>query len=70
MKITSTNAGVLRKKIGNTTYRISVYHSTTSKENLQDKILRLAKNDLTHGGASIKLEPPQTVRLLEGSSQK
>ena len=74
MKITSTtkmlnsNAGIIRKKIGNTMYRVSVYHSTTGKENLSDKILRLAKNDLTRANVTSTIELPQTGRLLEGSS--
>ena len=34
-----------RKRIGSTFYKVAVYHSNTSKENIEDKILRLAKND-------------------------
>jgi hypothetical protein len=34
-----------KKRIGSTYYKVAVYHSDTSKENLEDKILRLAKND-------------------------
>ena len=33
------------KRIGNTTYMINVYFSTTSKETMNDKIMRLIKND-------------------------
>ena len=33
------------KKIGGTTYRVSVHFSKTSKETMTDKILRLIKND-------------------------
>ena len=71
MKITNatkTNAGSIRKKIGNTMYRVSVFHSATSKENLSEKILRLAKNDLTRANVTGTIESPQTARLLEGSS--
>ena len=39
------NTGTIKKKIGNTIYRVIVYHSDTSKERIEDKILRLAKND-------------------------
>ena len=36
---------IIRKKIGNTVYRIVVYHSGTSTEGIEDKILRLAQQD-------------------------
>jgi len=32
--------------IGNTTYEVNFYFSETSKETIQDKILRLARNDM------------------------
>ena len=37
--------GYIRKKIGNTVYRVSVHFSGTSGERVEDKILRLAKRD-------------------------
>ena len=61
------NAGVFRRKIGNTVYRVSVSYSATSKEGLNDKILRLAKNDLTRSETVGKIDSPQTGRLLGGS---
>ena len=33
------------KKIGNTTYRVKIHFSTTSKETMTDKIKRLILND-------------------------
>jgi hypothetical protein len=33
------------KRIGNTTYRVKVHFSQTSKETMSDKVLRLIKND-------------------------
>ena len=35
----------LVKKIGSTTYEVSVYFSKTSKETISDKILRLIKSE-------------------------
>jgi len=35
----------LLKKIGSTTYEVSIYFSKTSKETISDKILRLIKNE-------------------------
>jgi len=78
-----TGARTIRRKIGNTVYRVSVHFSGTSKENLEDKVLRLARNDAMSDIISITdftknnltfvencgtLCVPQTGRLLEGGS--
>ena len=34
------------KRIGNTTYKVNVHFSTTSKETMGDKIMRLIQNDV------------------------
>jgi len=34
------------KKIGNTTYEINMFFLASGKENINDKIIRLIKNDL------------------------
>jgi len=60
------------KKIGNTTYKVSVHFNDGSKENIEDKILRLAKNDAENILQSARIcdimELPQTGRLPERSS--
>ena len=33
------------KRIGNTTYKVNIHFSTTSKETMSDKIMRLIQND-------------------------
>ena len=43
--------GRFNKRIGSTTYRVSVHFSRTSKETLSDKILRLIQNESATGGA-------------------
>jgi len=62
----------IRKKIGNTTYKVSVHFNDRSKENIEDKILRLAKNDAENILQSQRvcdiMEVPQTGRLPERSS--
>ena len=78
-----TGVGTIRKKIGNTIYRVSVHFSDTSKERIEDKILRMVSNDasLLSNIATNKtknrlkndidcgiLDLPQTGRLLEGGS--
>ena len=37
------------KRIGSTTYNVSVHFSKTSKETMNDKIIRLIRNDDTIG---------------------
>ena len=34
------------KKIGNTTYDVSFHYSRQSRENMNDKIIRLIENDM------------------------
>lgn len=36
---------VFTKRIGSTTYRVSVHFSDTSRETVNDKILRLVRNE-------------------------
>ena len=42
-------SGVFTKRIGTTTYRVSVHFSKTSRETVNDKILRLIKNEAASG---------------------
>jgi len=48
---------VLQRRIGSTLYRTRAHFSTTSRETLDDKILRLLKNDLNlvqgHGNMEV-----------------
>ena len=37
---------IFTKRIGSTTYRVSVHFSKTSRETVNDKILRLIKNEV------------------------
>lgn len=37
--------GAFTKRIGSTTYRVSVHFSKTSRETVKDKILRLIRNE-------------------------
>ena len=42
----------LQKRIGSTTYQVNVYFSQTSTETLDDKVLRLIRNDAMRGKAA------------------
>ena len=39
------NAVFLTRHIGNTTYKVRIYLSETAEETMEDKILRLIRND-------------------------
>ena len=43
---TDQTATVLVRKIGKTTYMVGIHFSQTSKETMDDKVLRLIKNDI------------------------
>ena len=43
---TEQTAPVLVRKIGKTTYMVGIHFSQTSKETMDDKLLRLIKNDI------------------------
>jgi hypothetical protein len=58
----------LSKRIGGTVYHVGVKFCSESKETMQDKILRLAKNDLKIQPLCAKMELPQTGCVLEGGS--
>ncbi len=38
-------AGTFTKRIGSTTFRVGVYYSDTSRETMDDKIIRLIRNE-------------------------
>lgn len=40
---------IIRKEIGKTTYSVSIHFSKTSKETVNDKLLRMMKNDIVNG---------------------
>ena len=42
----------MSKRIGSTNYRVAIHFSRTSKETIEEKILRLIKNDVKRKGAS------------------
>ncbi len=43
---------IFTRRIGSTVYRVGVHFSRTSKETLNDKITRLAKNDVSGRAAN------------------
>jgi hypothetical protein len=41
------------KRIGKTTYRVSIHFSETSKETMTDKIIRLLRNEMSQSGKNL-----------------
>ena len=59
----------VRKQIGKTTYIVRVHFSETAKETMEDKILRLIRNDgLAMGGECGIMEGSQMSRPSERSA--
>ena len=46
-------AGVFTKRIGQTTYRVGVHFSGTSRETMDEKIIRLIRNESADRRAAI-----------------
>ena len=60
---------VLYKRIGSTNYKVRVHFSETSKETINDKIVRLIQNEgLSSAVERDIIEAPQMSRPPEGSS--
>ena len=60
---TSAEPIVMRKRIGSTVYEVNAYFNPETKERLEDKILRMLKNDLTSRQNCATMKVPQTVRV-------
>ncbi|MDL2258164.1 transposon-encoded TnpW family protein [Eubacteriales bacterium OttesenSCG-928-K08] len=41
----NTQPVIMRRRLGSTTYRVNVHFSSTSRETMNDKILRMVKNE-------------------------
>ena len=59
---------VLHRQIGSTAYRVKLSFSPDAKETLDDKVMRLLKNDLQSIPGNGTIEPLQTGWLSERSS--
>ena len=57
-----------QKRIGSTVYEVRVRFNPDAKETMNEKILRLIRNDLYFKSNNAKIKAPQTGRLPERSS--
>ena len=55
------------KRIGSGVYKVNVYFSQDSKETMNDKIYRLARNELKSPSKNGIIKPLRTERLPDGS---
>ena len=54
---------VITRRIGSTTYKLKVFFSETAKETMEDKILRMIKNEVSTNGEKCGIiESPQVSR--------
>ncbi|NLB28813.1 MAG: hypothetical protein GX823_01080 [Clostridiales bacterium] len=58
----------MHKRIGSTVYEVRMHFNSDAKETMDDKILRLIRNDLNKPPQDAKMALPQTSRLPERSS--
>lgn len=56
---------IMRKRIGSTVYEVRVCFNRDAKERMDDKILRLVKNDLNAAPGDVNMAVPQTGLLPE-----
>ena len=59
---------IIRKRIGSTIYEVNAYFNPEAKETVEEKILRILKNELTAAANCAILNMSQTARLPERSS--
>ena len=59
---------VMRKRIGSTTYEVRSYFNSQATETVEQKLLRIIKNDLTSGKNRGIIGMSQTGLLHERSS--
>jgi hypothetical protein len=53
----------IRKRVGSTTYEVNCYFNLAAKETVEEKLLRIIRNELTFGGNCGIMKTSQTVGL-------
>ena len=59
---------VIQRRIGSTTFKVNVHFNKASKETLEEKVLRLMKNDLNFTHKNGNMKPLQAGWLSERGS--
>ena len=64
------NFSYMTRRIGGTTYKVRVAFSETAAETMEEKILRMIRNEgVTNGGTYGIMEAPQMSRQSERSAE-
>ena len=58
----------MHKRIGSTVYEVRLHFNPDAKETMDNKVLRLIRNDLNKLQRDVKMAIPQTGRLSERSA--
>ena len=65
----NSNFSYMTRRIGGTNYTVKVVFSDTEKETMEDKILRMIRNEtVTTGGTCGIIDSPQMSRQSERSA--
>lgn len=65
----NSSASYMTRRIGGTTYKVRVCFSKTAQETLEDKILRMIRNEtVTNTGTYDIMKSPQMSRKSERSA--
>ena len=65
----NSNTSYMTRRIGGTTYKVRVCFSKTAQETLEDKILRMIRNEtVTNTGTCDIMKSPQMSRKSERSA--
>jgi hypothetical protein len=67
-KTTAPEPYVLTRRIGSTTYRANIFFNPEAKETMDDKVMRLLRNDLNLTPMNGNMGLSQTGRLSERGS--
>ena len=65
---TNPESFVIQRRIGSTTFRVNVHFNNSSRETLEEKALRLMKNELNFAPNNSKIKPLQAGWLPERGS--
>lgn len=66
---TNSNYNYMTRRIGSTTYKVKVVFNDTGQETMEDKILRMIRNESMENEEKCGImEPPQMSRQSERSA--
>lgn len=65
-KPTNPESFVMQRRIGSTTFNVNVHFNKEGRETLEEKVLRLMKNDLNFIAKNANIKPLQAGWLPKG----